>query len=74
MQGLWDLRMSWLYPYMQKSSQKRKGGQIRFIFAFKNNNATANDQSLETKQMTRTFNPRELERCVTADFTLLHHI
>ncbi|CAI5456719.1 unnamed protein product [Caenorhabditis angaria] len=25
-----DPRISWLYPYMSKSPQKRKGGQIRF--------------------------------------------
>ncbi|WKY16845.1 hypothetical protein Q1695_001452 [Nippostrongylus brasiliensis] len=28
--GLWDPCISWLYPYMQKTQQKRKGGQIRF--------------------------------------------
>ncbi|KJH40350.1 homeobox domain protein [Dictyocaulus viviparus] len=27
---LWDPCMSWLYPYLQKTQQKRKGGQIRF--------------------------------------------
>lgn len=26
----WDPRLSWLYPYIQKTQQKRKGGQIRF--------------------------------------------
>ncbi|KAK6765395.1 hypothetical protein RB195_025354 [Necator americanus] len=28
--GIWDPCISWLYPYMQKTQQKRKGGQIRF--------------------------------------------
>ncbi|PIO77086.1 homeobox domain protein [Teladorsagia circumcincta] len=28
--GVWDPCISWLYPYMQKTQQKRKGGQIRF--------------------------------------------
>ncbi|CAD6185491.1 unnamed protein product [Caenorhabditis auriculariae] len=28
--NLWDPRLQWLYPYMGKSQQKRKGGQIRF--------------------------------------------
>ncbi|CAI2355585.1 unnamed protein product [Caenorhabditis sp. 36 PRJEB53466] len=28
--GNWDPRFSFLYPYMSKSPQKRKGGQIRF--------------------------------------------
>uniref|UniRef100_A0A8L8KB81 Homeobox domain-containing protein n=1 Tax=Heligmosomoides polygyrus TaxID=6339 RepID=A0A8L8KB81_HELPZ len=28
--GVWDPCISWLYPYMQKAQQKRKGGQIRF--------------------------------------------
>ncbi|CAO4382857.1 unnamed protein product [Caenorhabditis nigoni] len=28
--NMWDPRISWLYPYMNKSPQKRKGGQIRF--------------------------------------------
>lgn len=26
----WDPRLPWLYPYLQKTQQKRKGGQIRF--------------------------------------------
>ncbi|VDM38227.1 unnamed protein product [Toxocara canis] len=26
----WDPRLPWLYPYVQKTHQKRKGGQIRF--------------------------------------------
>lgn len=26
----WDPRLPWLYPYIQKTHQKRKGGQIRF--------------------------------------------
>ncbi|VDD92998.1 unnamed protein product, partial [Enterobius vermicularis] len=26
----WDPRLPWLYPYIQKPHQKRKGGQIRF--------------------------------------------
>ncbi|CCD69443.2 Homeobox protein HEX homolog pha-2 [Caenorhabditis elegans] len=30
MGNMWDPRLSWLYPYMSKSPQKRKGGQIRF--------------------------------------------
>ncbi|CAP28027.2 Protein CBR-PHA-2 [Caenorhabditis briggsae] len=30
MGNMWDPRISWLYPYMNKSPQKRKGGQIRF--------------------------------------------
>ncbi|CAB3399181.1 unnamed protein product [Caenorhabditis bovis] len=30
MGNIWDPRLSWLYPYMSKSPQKRKGGQIRF--------------------------------------------
>ncbi|KAE9413506.1 hypothetical protein Angca_006980, partial [Angiostrongylus cantonensis] len=28
--GFWDPCISWLYPYLQKTQQKRKGGQIRF--------------------------------------------
>uniref|UniRef100_A0A0N4ZH42 Homeobox domain-containing protein n=1 Tax=Parastrongyloides trichosuri TaxID=131310 RepID=A0A0N4ZH42_PARTI len=30
MVNAWDPRFPWLNPYMHKSSQKRKGGQIRF--------------------------------------------
>ncbi|EGT43921.1 hypothetical protein CAEBREN_29205 [Caenorhabditis brenneri] len=30
MSNMWDPRLTWLYPYMSKSPQKRKGGQIRF--------------------------------------------
>uniref|UniRef100_A0A1I8ARV2 Homeobox domain-containing protein n=1 Tax=Steinernema glaseri TaxID=37863 RepID=A0A1I8ARV2_9BILA len=26
----WDPRLPWIYPYMHKTQQKRKGGQIRF--------------------------------------------
>ncbi|TMS36826.1 hypothetical protein L596_003904 [Steinernema carpocapsae] len=28
--GGWDPRIPWIYPYMHKTQQKRKGGQIRF--------------------------------------------
>lgn len=42
MGNMWDPRLSWLYPYMSKSPQKRKGGQIRFIFYY---NLARNDIS-----------------------------
>ncbi|KAK0397258.1 hypothetical protein QR680_002052 [Steinernema hermaphroditum] len=28
--GGWDPRIPWIYPYIHKTQQKRKGGQIRF--------------------------------------------
>ena len=51
----WDPRLPWLYPYLQKAAQKRKGGQIRF----------SNDQthSLERKFETQKYlSPQERKK------------
>lgn len=42
----WDPRLPWLYPYLQKAAQKRKGGQIRFT----NDQTHALERKFETQK------------------------